>query len=198
MLAGVDCCDPNGLDRVFAGRLVCQGLRAFRRGGLNRRQQELVALLEPLMSGSSVLDISCGIGAIGTTLLAKGAGRGMFVDVSSAYLNAAREVTAEAGIGERAAFYRDDFATSVRPYPHADMVVLDRVVCSYPDAQTLLEKATRHSQRTLVFSYPRPFWFTPWFRTLCALGMKLAGQEYRFFLHDPQLLIRAATGAGHG
>ena len=100
MLAGVNCCDPNGLDRVFAGRLVCQGLRAFRRGGLNRRQQELVALLEPLMSGSSVLDISCGIGAIGTTLLAKGAGRGMFVDVSSAYLNAAREVTAEAGIGE--------------------------------------------------------------------------------------------------
>lgn len=198
MLAGVDCCDPNGLDRVFAGRLVRQELRAFRRAGLTRRQQEIVALLEPLASGSSVLDIGCGIGAIGTTLLAKGAGSGLFVDVSSAYLNAAHEVGAEAGVGDRAAFYQDDFATSARSYPEADVVVLDRVVCCYPDAQTLLEKAARHSQRTLVFSYPRPFWFTPLFRALCALAMKLAGQEYRFFLHDPQLLLKAATGEGHG
>ena len=131
MLAGVDCCDPNGLDRVFTGRLVRRELRAFRRGGLNRRQQEIVALLGPLTPGSSVLDIGCGIGAIGTTLLTGGAGSGLFVDVSSAYLNAAREVGAEAGIEERAAFYRDDFATSARPYPEADVVVLDRVVCCY-------------------------------------------------------------------
>ena len=198
MLAGVDCCDPNGLDRVFTGRLVRRELRAFRREGLNRRQQEIVALLGPLVPGSSVLDIGCGIGAIGTTLLTGGAGSGLFVDVSSAYLNAAREVGAEAGIEERAAFYRDDFATSARPYPEADVVVLDRVVCCYPDAQALLEKAAHHSQRTLVFSYPRPFWFMPLFRALCALGMRLVGQHYRFFLHDPQLLLRAATSAGHG
>lgn len=77
------------------------------------------------------------------------------------------------------------------------MVVLDRVVCCYPVAQLLLEKAARHSQRTLVFSYPRPSWFAPVFRALCAFGMRLIGQEYRFFLHDPQLLLGAATGAGH-
>ena len=197
MLAGVDCCDPNGLDRVFAGRLVRQELRAFRRGGLSRRQREMMALLEPLTPCSSVLDIGCGVGAIGTTLLARGAVSGLFIDVSSAYLNAAREVAAEAGVGERAAFYRDDFATSARSYPRADVVVLDRVVCCYPDAPALLEKAARHSQRTLIFSYPRPLWFTPVFRVLCAFGMRLIGQEYRFFLHDPQLLLEAATGAGH-
>ncbi len=197
MLAGVDCCDPNGLDRVFAGRLVRQELRAFRRKGLNRRQREIMALLEPLTPCSSVLDIGCGVGTIGTTLLARGAVSGLFVDVSSTYLNAAREVAAEAGVGEWATFYRDDFAASARPYPQADVVVLDRVVCCYPDAQPLLEKAARHSQRTLVFSYPRPLWFTPMFRVLCAFGMRLIGQEYRFFLHDPQLLLGAATGAGH-
>lgn len=85
-----------------------------------------------------------------------------------------------------------------RPYPQADVVVLDRVVCCYPDAAALLSKAARYSQRTLVYTYPRPFWFMPLLQTLCALGMRLIGREYRFFLHDPELLLRAATGAGHG
>ncbi len=173
MLAGVDCCDPNGLDRVFAGRLVRQELRAFRRQGLNSRQREIMALLEPLTPCSSVLDVGCGVGAIGTTLLARGAVSGLFVDVSSAYLSAAREIGAEAGVGERATFYQDDFAASARSYPQADVVVLDRVVCCYPDAPALLEKAAQHSQRTLVYSYPRPLWFTPVFRVLCAFGMRL-------------------------
>ena len=84
-----------------------------------------------------------------------------------------------------------------RPYPQADVVVLDRVVCCYPDAVELLSKAARHSKRTLLYTYPRSFWFMPLFQTLCALGMRLIGREYRFFLHDPELLLRAATGAGH-
>lgn len=193
----MDCCDPNGLDQMFAGPLVRQELRAYKANGLNRRQQKLMALLEPVSSGSSVLDIGCGIGALGTALLTKGAGQGTFVDVSSAYLAAAREVAAEAGLGERAAFYQDDFATSARPYLQANVVVLDRVVCCYPDAAALLAKAAQHCRGTLVFTYPRPFWFVRLFRAFCAFGMRLSGREYRFFLHDPALLLRAATGAGH-
>ena len=144
-----------------------------------------------------VLDIGCGIGALGTALLTKGADEGTFVDVSSAYLAAAREVAVEAGVGERAVFYRDDFATSARPYSQADVVVLDRVVCCYPDAVALLVKAARHSRGTLVFTYPRPLWFVRLFRVLCANAMRLAGRDYRFFVHDPAALLRAATGAGH-
>lgn len=197
MLASVDCCGVNGLDRMFSGRLVRRELDAWRRGGLNRRQRSIVDSLEPLTPATSVLDVGCGIGAVGTTLLARGTGEGTFVDVSKAYLEAAREVAAHAGVEERASFRQDDFAASERPYPQADVVVLDRVVCCYPDAAALLSKAARHSKRTLVYTYPRPLWFMPLFRALCALGMRLVGREYRFFLHDPGLLLRAATGAGH-
>lgn len=145
-----------------------------------------------------MLDIGCGIGAVGAALLVRGASSGTFVDVSAAYLRAAREVATQTGVAERASFYRDDFATSERLYPQADVVVLDRVVCCYPDGVALLKKAARHSRRTLVYTYPRPLWFMPLFRALCALGMRLSGREYRFFLHDPERLLRAATGAGYG
>lgn len=104
MLTGVDCCDVNGLNTMFSGRLVRQELDAWKRGGLNRRQRSIVDSLEPLTPGASVLDVGCGIGAIGTTLLMKGAGEGTFVDVSTAYLEAAREVAVQVGVEERASF----------------------------------------------------------------------------------------------
>ncbi len=194
---GMDCCDPNGLNRVFTGRLVRQELQAYQRRGLNRRQRSIIAELEPLTSGATVLDIGCGIGAVGTTLLRKGAGRGTFVDISAAYLRAARQVAAHAGVDAKSAFYQDDFAVSERRYAPADVVVLDRVVCCYPDATALLTKAAQCSRGTLAFTYPRPFWFMPLLQKVCAFSMRLFGQEYRFFLHDPEQLLRAATSAGH-
>lgn len=197
MLPEVDCCNPNGLNRLFAGRLIRKELRAYRRSGLNKRQQKIIALLEPLTPGAAVLDIGCGVGALGTNLLKRGAARSTFVDVSSSYLQAARTVATEAKVEERADFHRDDFAVSERPYLQADVVVLDRVVCCYPDAVTLLTKAAHHSQQTLVFTCPRPFWFMRVFRALCTLSMRLWRQEYRFFLHDPALLVQAATSVGH-
>lgn len=197
MLAVVDCCDPNGLNRMFAGPIIRWELEALRRRGLNSRHKKLLAALEAGTPGMSVLDIGCGIGTIGTTLLKNGASSGVFVDISAAYLKAAREVVADASVAEKAAFVQDNFATSARSYAAADVVVLDRVVCCYPDAIPLLEKAARHSQQTLVFTYPRPFWVARLFRTLCAFGMRLLRREYRFFLHDPQALVEAATSAGH-
>ena len=195
-LTDMNCCDSNGLDKMFAGPLVREELRAYRASGLSKRQRKLVTLVGHLPPGASVLDIGCGIGAVGTALLARGAGEGHFIDVSSAYLAAAREVAADAGVGERAAFYRDDFAVSEHPYPQADVVVLDRVVCCYPDASALLAKAARHCRGTLVFTYPRAFGFARLFGALCALLMRFSGREYRFFVHDPATLMRAATVAG--
>jgi cell division septation protein DedD len=52
MLPGMDCCDPNGLNRVFAGPVVQRELRAFKRKGLNRRQRKIVEVLEPSVGSS--------------------------------------------------------------------------------------------------------------------------------------------------
>ena len=197
MLADMDCCDPNGLNRIFGGRLVRRELQAYQRRGLNSRQRNIIEQLGFLAPDVSVLDIGCGIGAVGLTLLTRGAAGVTFVDVSAAYLRAARALASDAGAGESASFYQADFAASEGQYPQAEVVVLDRVVCCYPNATALLEKAARHSRRTLIFTYPRPFWFMPLFQALCAFGMRLFGQEYRFFLHDPRQLLRAATRAGH-
>jgi SAM-dependent methyltransferase len=191
------CCEVNGLNRVFSGPLVRQELRAFRRKGLNKRRAQIVGELENVVEGSSVLEIGCGVGAISTTLLRKGARVGHYVEISSDYLEAAQEVAKGAGVSEKATFHLADFASAKNRYASADIVVLDRVVCCYPDGIKLIAKAARHSERYLVYTYPRPLWFIRIFKAVLGFTMRLFRQDYRFFLHDPEKLSQAAAEAGH-
>lgn len=174
-----------------------QELRAFRRKGLNKRQAQIVGELENVVEGGSVLEIGCGVGAISTTLLRKGARVGHYVEISSGYLEAAREIAEDAGVSEKATFHLDDFAAAKNRYASADIVVLDRVVCCYPDGTKLIAEAARHSERYLAYTYPRPLWFIRIFKAVLGFRMRLFRQDYRFFLHDPEKLSQAATEAGH-
>ncbi len=187
------CCDVNGLDRLFRGGLVAQEKRAYLKNGPNPRQR---AFLEGVsLADKTVLDVGCGVGALGSSALQRGARRAVFVDVSRAYLAAAEEVTRRLNLSDRATFQQGDFTGL--DLAAADVVTLDRVVCCYPDANQLLEKAAAHSRREIVLSYPVPWWCLRVGRTLLNFGMRVFGQRYRFYLHDEAALYRAAESAGH-
>ena len=190
----MDCCNVNGLDSLFRGPLVDGERVRFEKRGLNKRQRLLLADLSPAAE-RDVLDIGCGIGALGLTLLGRGARHATFVDVSAAYLRTARHLADERGLLEQSSFFLGDAATL--DLPDADTVTLDRVVCCYPDAARLLHTAGERSRRYLVFSYPRVNVFVRAGRALLNGAMRLVGQDYRFFLHDPASLYDAAQQHGH-
>ncbi len=190
------CCgnsDVNGLDRLFRGAPVRRERRAFERQGLNRRQQGFFEGLEPV--GQTVLDLGCGVGALGLTALSRGAAGATFADVSRAYLNAARALAEASGVRERSSFLQGDALRL--ELPEADLVMLDRVVCCYPEGPALLRKAAGLSRSALLFSYPRP---TPYLRLgqgLLNAGFRLFRHPYRFYLHDEGQLSQAAESSGH-
>ena len=188
------CCDVNGLNRVFRGSLVRQEKRAFLKNGLNRRQQSFFEVV--WVADKTVLDIGCGVGALGLSALQRGARAAQLVDVSGPYLNAARDVAERLGVADRAEFYQDDF-TFLEELRPADVLTLDRVVCCYPDAAALLTKAAAYSRREIVLSYPLPAGWLRAGRALLNAGMRVFGQAYRFYLHDETLLLKAAGSAGH-
>ncbi len=190
----MDCCNVNGLDSLFRGPLVDSERVRFEKRGPNRRQQRLLAKVD-VSPGSDVLDLGCGIGALGLTLLERGARHATFVDVSAAYLRTARHLTHKHNLLEQSDFLLGDAATL--DLPDADVVTLDRVVCCYPDAARLLHAASAHSQRYLIFSYPRVNLLMKLGRAFLNGIMRLVGQEYRFFLHAPDTLYAAARQHGH-
>lgn len=78
----------------------------------------------------------------------------------------------------------------------ADLVVLHRVVCCYPDYERLLGAVASKTGRLLVFSHPPRNVVT---RTMFAAenGMRrLKGDAFRSFVHPPAALLNAAARSG--
>lgn len=189
----MSCCDVNGLNRIFKRNFAEGDKRKFLKKGLDKRQRGFLENFNP--EGGSVLDIGCGVGTLGFSALQKGATKTQFVDVSRAYLEAAKGLSKYFDVEEKTSFVQGDFVTL--EFEPADTVMLDRVVCCYPDAPALLRKAAAHSQSTLLFSYPLPRWWMRLGRAFLNSMVALTGNPYRFYVHDEASLLTAATSSGH-
>jgi magnesium-protoporphyrin O-methyltransferase len=148
------------------------------------------------LSGATVLDIGGGVGEIGIELLRRGAASVLTLELSTAYDEEARRLAGEAGVADRMQRQVVDIAAAPEQVPVADLVVLHRVVCCYPDHARLLGAAADHCRRRLAFSHP-PRNLTS--RALIAAENTMyavTGKEFRTFAHPPAEML--ATLEGHG
>src|SRR5262249_38151606 len=148
------CCNPRGCDRFFNRRFARRIAKRYRKRGLDGTAREIAGFVaERGVEGATVLEIGGGIGEIQLGLLKRGASRSTNLELSSAYDDEARGLLHEAGLEDRAHRLIHDIATAGDRIEPADVVVLNRVVCCYPDYERLLTAAADHSRRLLVFSY---------------------------------------------
>ncbi len=144
------CCQsPAGYGEFFSEEQARREARRYRTKGLGAPSRWVVDVVrEQGIEGKSVLEPGGGIGAVEIELLKAGAARSTVVELSPGYDEVAAELAQEAGVSERMERHVGDFAADgTEP---ADVVVLHRVVCCYPDYERLLgaaaEKA-RHDDR---------------------------------------------------
>ena len=135
--------------------------RGFRkRRAVTGRQRAIVEPLEAEgIEGASVLDIGFGVGDLHFELLRRGAGSVTGVEVSAAMAEQARALAAELGFGERVAYQLGDYAELHEAIGDADVVVLDRSVCCYPDWRALVEPSARRARRYYGLILPRDTWY---------------------------------------
>ena len=184
------CCDPRGYEEVFGAGFSRRMARRYRRRGLDATATRLVDFLAAGDStGATVLEIGGGVGEIGVELLRRGAAFVTTLELSSTYDADARRLTDEAGVGDRVERRIVDIAASPEEVGAADLVVLHRVVCCYPDYQRLLSAAADRCRRRLAFSHPPRNALA---RSLTAtenLGRTVRGQSFRVFVHPPAAMV---------
>src|SRR5438309_5837448 len=111
----------------------------YKSKGLTASTEVLLGLLtESGLVGKTVLDVGCGTGFFALETLKQGASSCIGVDLSSAAIHEANEFAKESGLQDRARFEVADAASIQHA---ADIVVMDKVLCCYPDADSLLKTA---------------------------------------------------------
>ena len=112
----------------------------------------LVGLSEAGLRERSVLDVGCGIGDLALATLSRGASRATGIDLSARAIEQAAALAAERGFSDRATFEVGD--GSKVALPKADVVVLNRVLCCYADAEGLLARTLAAAGSVYAFTAP--------------------------------------------
>jgi 2-polyprenyl-3-methyl-5-hydroxy-6-metoxy-1,4-benzoquinol methylase len=184
------CCDSRGCDGFFTGRFARRVARRYRKKGLDKTALRMVRFLERAgIEGATVLEIGGGVGEIEIELLKRGAERAVNLELSPAYAEEAKQLLQEAGLDDRAEWRLHDIAADPEGIEPADIVVLHRVVCCYPDYERLLGTAAQHARRLLVFSYPRRNAVSRLFIGALNLVFRLLRKEFRTFTHPPSRML---------
>ena len=193
----MSCCDPNGLNRIFDTGRAADDARRYRRKGLTRETRAILGLLvERDIQGATVLEIGGGVGDLALELLRAGAARATSVEISSAYEPFARELAAEMGLADRVDRRVDDFACNPNVVDHADIVILNKVVCCYPDMPALVRPSAEHARRVLALTFPAARWWIRWGVRAAGGAMGLFRSPFRFFFHEPGAIAAIASEAG--
>jgi Methyltransferase domain len=192
------CCNPREYDDVFTPSYAGRTARKLTKSGLDDTARRMVEFLDDQgLAGATVLEIGGGVGGLHMELLRRGASSATNAELSTAYDADAWRLLKEAGLTERVTRCIVDLAASPEKLPPADVVVLHRVVCCYPDFPRLLGTAADHARRALVFSYPRPRMLTRAQTLLENASYAIRRQEFRTYVHSPRAMVDVAADHGH-
>jgi magnesium-protoporphyrin O-methyltransferase len=193
----VRCCDARGCDRFFGPRFARRAAKRYRERGLDGTANRIVAFLEQQgVAGATVLEIGGGVGEIQIELLKRGAASAVNLELSSGYDAEAAALLRETGLEDRVERRILDIATDGDAVDPADIVVLNRVVCCYPDYERLLGAVASHTRRLVVFSHPPRNVASRTVLAIQNVALVLMRREFRAFAHPPAAMLRVLEERG--
>jgi 2-polyprenyl-3-methyl-5-hydroxy-6-metoxy-1,4-benzoquinol methylase len=192
-----DCCGRTGYQTVFSDRFAKRLARTYRKRGLDPTERRIVSFLtDHDISDASVLEIGGGVGEIQIELLNGGARKATNLEISRNYEAEATALLESFGLADRVQRRFVDVAASPQEVEPADVVVLHRVVCCYPDPERLISAAASHAKRLLVFSYPPRNHFSRMIVRCENLLHRIRKSGFRAFVHQPAAMIETAQRQG--
>lgn len=193
----MDCCELRVLETRFDRARVAKKLVKYRNNGLAKETRMLVdALRSEGIGGYTLLDIGGGIGGIQHELLKAGVAQATNVEASRAYIEASTEEAARQGVADRVIPLQGDFVSLAPEIPSADIVTLDRVICCYGDADSLVGLSCARADRLYGVIYPRDEWWTRLETAIQNAINRVKSDPFRLFVHRTRAIDAMVRAAG--
>ncbi len=191
------CCAPSSGIGKFFGHFARRYRRRYAKRGFEPAQRQLIeGVRQAGFADASLLEIGCGVGYLHQQLLREGAARAQGVDISEEMLAQARALARETGLAERTEYRQGDFVALADSLDSADVTLLDKVVCCYPDAEALVTRSTAKTRRVYALTYPHDNLFNRAGVRLLGCFLWLVRSSFRTYVHDPRRIEGWITAAG--
>jgi magnesium-protoporphyrin O-methyltransferase len=194
--------EPGSEGCCFDEWATATAKRARRKGvGAGITEDLLDALGSAGLEGRTVLDLGCGSGDLALAALARGATEATGVDLGRGAIREAEALAKDRHVEDRSRFVVGD-AAHVDLDGH-DVVVLNRVLCCYPEVDALLENSLAATRHIFAFTAPLSTGLTGLFSRI---ETRLANVWYRMrdarfrgfrvYVHDLDAVDRRIRDAG--
>jgi hypothetical protein len=191
------CCSTSAYGEFFDEKLARRDADGYRKHGLRGAGKRLVEMIAARgVDGADVLEVGGGIGALQLELLQRGAARTTNAELSPAYERDAAALLVERSLTQHVDRRIADIVTDPDAVPPADVVLLHRVVCCYPDYEGLLGSAARKAGRLLAFSFPPDLAVARAAMLVLNLWPRLRGCDFRSYVHPEREMLAAAERNG--
>jgi SAM-dependent methyltransferase len=196
-LDAVDACGCDDFASIFDRKTAEKDRDRYHKSGPDRTTRMLLEMIAPYaVRGSTVLDVGGGIGVIAHELLRKGAGHARLVEASPDYLYVARLEARRLNHLDRLELVDGDFVRRAPTIDLADIVTLDRVICCYPDVESLVTLSASRARRAYGLVLPRDRLISRIGARLLSLALWLRRSRYRPYAHPNALVDRLVEASG--
>jgi hypothetical protein len=191
------CCYTDEYGELFSDRTARRTARRFARKGLRGGAKRLAdAIAATGIEGATILEVGGGVGDVQADLLRRGAARATNIELSPNWEAAAGRLFAELGLGGRVHRRVGDFVDAEDDLPDADIVILHRVICCYPDWRSMVAATTTKAGRVVGLTLPVDHAGT---RLGVRLGnwlLRLQRRSFRAYVHPPEAVLAALVEDG--
>ncbi len=183
------CCQCQGIEEQFNQKLVERELQKYRKKGPGKPTRILLEAIQSAgVEGLTLLDIGGGVGAIQNELFKFGLRQATEVEGSSAYLQAAKKEAERHSYLDQVNFIQGDFVEMVKEISTADIVTLDKVICCYPDLQTLVGLSSQKAGKIYGVIYPVDTWWMKFGVRIPNFFFKIKDNPFRLYVHPTQAI----------
>ncbi|MDH5471981.1 MAG: class I SAM-dependent methyltransferase [Gammaproteobacteria bacterium] len=195
----MSCCCPHAKSASrFFSFFARRYRRRFETKGFEPSQKQLMqGLAQSGYQGMTVLEVGSGVGHVHQSLLEQGAASAVGIDLAPEMIKEAEAWAEDRGLVGRTQYLTGDFIHQTAEIKTADVCVMDKVVCCYPDAEGLVKATLAKTAKIYALTYPRNQWYVRFAIGLAALLLKLIRSDFRPYVHDPELIEQWIVEQGY-
>ena len=180
----MSCCQCQAIEEFHNQKVANQELSRYRKKGPGKPTRTLIeAIQKEDIQGLTLLDIGGGVGAIQHSLLQAGVNHATDVEASNAFIQVAQAEAQHRNLADRVSHQYGNFVDLAENILPADIVTLDKVICCYPDMESLVELSSERASKIYGLVYPYDTWYNKIVGVLENLYFKITRNPFRIFVH---------------